>query len=157
MTGKKMTEVHFYHLQRQPLEKALPQLVEKCLERGWRCIVQADSDERIEALDALLWTYREDSFLPHGTDREPEAAATPVVLTTRVDNPNKAEVRFFIDGANADDIGSYQRAIYLFDGNDPDAVDAARDNWKEAQGAGFEVTYWQQDKDGRWQKKAGQS
>jgi DNA polymerase-3 subunit chi len=149
-----MTEVFFYHLQRQPLEKVLPQLVEKCLERGWRCVVQAASDERVDALDSLLWTYRDDSFLPHGTEREPEAAQTPVVLTTSDANPNGAAVRVFVDGANADGLASYQRAIYLFDGNDPDAVDAARDNWKEAQGAGFEVAYWQQDKDGRWQKKA---
>ncbi|HEY7457716.1 MAG TPA: DNA polymerase III subunit chi [Xanthobacteraceae bacterium] len=147
-----MTEVHFYHLQRQPLEKALPQLIEKCLERGWRCVVQADSEERMEALDAQLWTYREDSFLPHGTDREPEAAETPVVLTATQSNPNGARARFFVDGASADDLAPYERAIYLFDGNDPDAVEAARDNYKEAQGAGFEVTYWQQDKDGRWKK-----
>jgi DNA polymerase-3 subunit chi len=147
-----MTEVHFYHLQRQPLEKALPQLIEKCLERGWRCVVQADSDERVDALDALLWTYREDSFLPHGTEREPDAARTPVILTATQSNPNGAQIRFFVDGANADDLSAYERAIYLFDGNDPDAVDAARDTYKEAQGAGFEVTYWQQDKEGRWKK-----
>ena len=149
-----MTEMLFYHLQRQPLEKVLPQLLEKSLERGWRVVVQASSDERIEALDALLWTYREDSFLPHGTDREPDAAQTPVILTATQGNPNGAQARFFVDGANADDLGAYERAIYLFDGNDPDAVDAARDNYKEAQGAGFEVTYWQQDKEGRWMKKA---
>ena len=149
-----MTEVHFYHLQRQPLEKALPLLLEKCLERGWRCVVQAASDERVEALDALLWTYRDDSFLAHGTDREPEAAQTPVVLTTKDVNPNAAAVRFLVDGANAGDLARYERAIYLFDGNDPDAVDAARDQWKEAQGEGFETIYWQQDPNGRWQKKA---
>lgn len=149
-----MTEVHFYHLQRQPLEKALPQLVEKCVARGWRCVIQADTEERVEALDALLWTYSDDGFLPHGTDREADAAQTPVVLTTKQINPNAAVVRFFVDGANAEDLTAYQRAIYLFDGNDPDAVDSARDNYKEAQGAGFQVIYWQQDKDGRWQKKA---
>lgn len=148
-----MTEVHFYHLQRQPLEKALPQLIEKCLERGWRCVVQADSEQRVEALDNLLWTYRDDSFLPHGTDREPDAAQMPVVLTTKHVNPNGAQVRFLIDGAYAGDLAPYERAIYLFDGNDPDAVDAARDNWKEAQGEGFETVYWQQDANGRWQKK----
>jgi DNA polymerase-3 subunit chi len=148
-----MTEVHFYHLQRQPLEKALPLLIEKCLERGWRCVVQAASDERVEALDALLWTYRDDSFLPHGTDREPGAAELPVVLTTADVNPNRAQARFLVDGAVADDLAPYERAIYLFDGNDPDAVDAARDNWKEAQGEGFETFYWQQEASGRWQKK----
>jgi DNA polymerase-3 subunit chi len=148
-----MTEVHFYHLQSQPLERALPLLLEKCIERGWRCVVQAASDERVDALDALLWTYRDDSFLAHGTDRDEEAAEQPVVLTTKRENPNRSEVRFLIDGAAAD-LSTYQRAIVLFDGNDPDAVDVARDQWKEAQGEGFEVVYWQQDKEGRWQKKA---
>jgi DNA polymerase-3 subunit chi len=148
-----MTEVHFYHLQRQPLEKALPQLIEKCLERGWRCVVQAASDERVEALDALLWTYRDDSFLPHGVDRESDLAQLPIVLTTKDINPNNAQARFLVDGATAKDLTSYQRAIFLFDGNDPDAVDAARDNWKEAQGEGFETVYWQQDANGGWQKK----
>jgi DNA polymerase III subunit chi len=149
-----VTEVHFYHLQRQPLERALPQLIEKCLERGWRCIVQAASDERVDAIDSLLWTYRDDSFLAHGTDRKTDAAENPVLLTTKSGNGNSAQVRFLIDGAAADDLASYQRAIYLFDGNDPDAVDTARDQWKEAQGEGFEVVYWQQDAEGRWQKKA---
>ena len=149
-----MTEVHFYHLQKQPLEKALPQLIEKCIERGWNCVVQAASDERVDALDALLWTYRDDGFLPHGTDRETEAAQMPVVLTTKDINPNSAKARFLVDGAVSGDLKPYERAIYLFDGNDPDAVDAARDNGKEAQGEGFETVYWQQDSAGRWQKKA---
>lgn len=150
-----MTEVHFYHLQRQPLERALPLLIEKCIERGWRCIIQASSDERIDALDSILWTYRDDSFLAHGTDREQDAAEHPVLLTTKAGNPNGSQVRFLVDGAAADDLSSYQRAIFLFDGNDPDAVEFARDQWKEAQGEGFATVYWQQDADGRWQKKAG--
>ncbi|HLL27796.1 MAG TPA: DNA polymerase III subunit chi [Xanthobacteraceae bacterium] len=148
-----MTEVHFYHLQSQPLERALPALIEKCLERGWRCVVQAASDERIDALDTLLWTYRDDSFLAHGTDRDADAAEHPVVLTTKDANPNRSNVRFFVDGVVAGDLSGYQRAIILFDGNDPDAVDTARDQWKEAAGEGFAVIYWQQDRDGRWQKK----
>jgi DNA polymerase-3 subunit chi len=149
-----MTEVHFYHLQSQPLERALPLLIEKCIERGWRCIVQTASDERVDALDSLLWTYRDDSFLAHGTDRDAEAAEHPVLLTTRTGNPNGSAVRFLLDGVAAADLSAYQRAIILFDGNDPDAVDVARDQWKEAQGEGFEVVYWQQDRDGRWVKKA---
>ena len=89
----------------------------------------------------------------HGTDRDEEAAEHPVVLTTKPGNPNGSEVRFLVDGAAATDLSAYRRAIVLFDGNDPDAVDTARDQWKEAQGEGFEVVYWQQDKEGRWQKK----
>lgn len=149
-----MTDVFFYHLQNQPLEKVLPQLLEKCLERGWRCVVQAGTDERVEALDQQLWTWRDDSFLPHGTDRESEPALQPVLLTTGDGNVNHAQVRFFVDRTRVDDLGGYERAIHLFNGNDPDAVDAAREEWKSAQAAGHAVTYWQQDGEGRWQQKA---
>jgi DNA polymerase-3 subunit chi len=150
-----VTEIFFYHLQRQPIEKVLPQLLEKSLERGWRVVVQAASDERIDALDAHLWTWRDDSFLAHGTDREAEAAMQPVLLTAQDHNPNGASVRFLIDGAPVPaDAASYQRIVLLFDGEDDDAVAAARTRWTEVKAQGFEATYWQADENGRWQKKA---
>jgi DNA polymerase-3 subunit chi len=150
-----MTEVLFYHLQRTSLESALPQLLEKSLERGWRVIVQAATDERIEALDAHLWTYTEDSFLPHGTIREASPSTQPILLTTSDHNPNGATVRFLIEGAAMPaDAASYQRIVLLFDGEDDDAVAAARVQWGESKANGFEVTYWQTDERGRWQKQA---
>ena len=150
-----MTEILFYHLQRQPLEKVLPPLLEKSLARGWRVVVQASSDERVDALDAHLWTYRDDAFLPHGTDRENEPAAQPVLLTTREDNPNNASVRFLVDGAAwPSEPAAYERIVLLFDGDDPEAVAAARERWTGAKAQGFAATYWQTDEDGRWQRKA---
>jgi DNA polymerase-3 subunit chi len=150
-----MTEILFYHLQNRPLEQVLPTLLEKSLERGWRVVVQGASDERIEALDAHLWTYREDSFLPHGTFRDSEAAAQPILLTVNDDNPNGATVRFLIDGvAMPKDASSYQRLVLMFDGEDADAVAAARERWREVKAAGFDATYWQPDENGSWQRKA---
>jgi DNA polymerase-3 subunit chi len=150
-----VTEILFYHLQQKKLERVLPALLEKSLERGWRVIVQAASEERVEALDAHLWTYRDDTFLPHGTWRESEAAAQPVLLTVNDDNPNGAAVRFLIDGAPVPaDAMSYQRIVLLFDGEDADAVAAARERWSEAKANGFAVTYWQTDEQGRWQRQA---
>ena len=149
-----MTEIVFYQLQRQPLERVLPTLIEKSLERGWRVIVQAASEERVEALDAQLWIFRDDSFLPHGTWREAEASEQPILLTLDGDNPNGAAVRFLIDGAPLPaDASSYQRLVLLFDGDDADAVVAARERWTAAKGQGFDVTYWQTDERGRWQRK----
>jgi DNA polymerase III subunit chi len=149
-----MTEILFYHLQRHPLERVLPALVEKSLERGWRVVVQAASEERVEALDAHLWIFRDDSFLPHGTWREAEAAEQPVLLTVHDSNPNGAAVRFLVDGAPVPvDAAGYERIVLLVDGNDPDAVAAARKRWSEGKAKGFEVTYWQADENGRWQRK----
>ena len=150
-----MTEVLFYHLLRKPLESALPALLEKSRERGWRVVVQAGSEERVDALDAHLWTYNDSSFLPHGTARDGEAAAHPILLTTADHNPNGATVRFLIDGvAMPPDAASYDRIVLLFDGEDDDAVAAARARWSEAKAQGFEATYWQADENGRWQRNA---
>jgi DNA polymerase-3 subunit chi len=150
-----MTEILFYHLQGQKLEGVLPALLEKSLDRGWKVAVQATSEERIDALDAYLWTYRDDGFLPHGTWREPEASQQPVLLTPNEGNPNGATVRFLIDRAPMPaDPQNYQRVVLLFDGEDEEAVAAARAQWAEAKTGGFEATYWQTDEHGRWTKKA---
>jgi len=150
-----MTEVLFYHLQGQKLEGVLPSLLEKSLDRGWKVAVQGASEERIEALDAHLWTYRDDGFLPHGTWREADAAAQPVLLTVNGGNPNAATIRFLIDGAPMpDDAATYQRIVLVFNGEDGDAVAAARSHWSDAKAKGFETTYWQSDEQGRWVKKA---
>ncbi|EJW11870.1 DNA polymerase III chi subunit [Rhodovulum sp. PH10] len=149
-----MTELLFYHLQRQPLERVLPTLLEKSLERGWRVVVQTASEERVEALDAHLWTFREDGFLPHGTARDGLADKHPIVLTVDEGNPNGASVRFLIDRAPAPpDAASYARIVVMFDGEDEEAVADARVLWREKKAEGFAVTYWQCDERGRWQKR----
>ncbi|MGH6734930.1 MAG: DNA polymerase III subunit chi [Methyloceanibacter sp.] len=149
-----MTEVYFYHLEQRTLEQVLPTLLERSLERGWRAAVQAASKERVEALNSLLWAYREDSFLPHGAASDGSAAEHPIYLTDDEDNPNGAAVRFLVDGAKLEDASSYTRVVYVFDGRDGGAVAEARAAWTAAKANGYEVSYWQQDGDGRWQQKA---
>jgi DNA polymerase-3 subunit chi len=129
--------------------------LEKSYERGWRVVVQVASDERVDALDTHLWTYRDDNFLPHGTARDGDAALHPILLTTSEHNPNSATVRFLVDGVPMPaDAKDYDRIVLLFDGEDEDAVAAARQRWGEAKAQGFDVTYWQPDEHGRWVKKA---
>jgi DNA polymerase-3 subunit chi len=148
-------EVMFYHLQRQPLEKALPLLLEKTRERGWRAVVEATSPERCKALDDVLWTYSERSFLAHGLDGEPDSASQPILIGTSRANGNAADVRFLVDGARwGDDLAGYQRLVLIFDGEDPAALAAAREDWKAVKAAGLAAGYWQQTPEGRWEKKA---
>lgn len=149
-----MTEVLFYHLQNRTVEDVLPGLLERSVERGWRVVVQC-SEDRVEPLDAHLWTYKDDSFLAHGTFREAQADDQPILLTPGDDNPNGANVRFLVDGAPLpEDAAPYERIVLLFDGDDPDAVATARERWAAAKSAGLDVTYWQPDENGRWQRKA---
>jgi DNA polymerase-3 subunit chi len=149
-----MTEVLFYHLQDMTIENVLPPLLEKSLERGWRVVVQSTSEERTEVLDAHLWTYREDSFLPHATWRVADAEDQPIILAVEESNPNRANVRFLVDNAPLPaDSEIYDRLVLLFNGDDADALAAARRSWTDCKARGFDVTYWQADERGRWQKR----
>ena len=148
------TEVLFYHLEQFPLQRILPPLLEKSLERGWRVVLQCGDEQRMEALNIHLWTYREDSFLPHGTASDGPPERQPIFLTTSTDNPNQAGVRFLVDGAQVGELGGYDRAVYIFDGTDRHAVVTARMAWKQISAAGFQATYWQQTAAGGWTRKA---
>jgi len=130
----------------------LPLLLEKSLERGWRAVVETSSRERATALDAMLWSFRDDSFLPHGIAGDATDPDQPVLITTDEGNANTAQVRFFVDRAVPQTGEGYQRIVYLFSGHDPDAVGEAREAWKALR-EGNDLTYWQQDENGRWVKR----
>jgi len=145
-----MTDVGFYHLQKSPLERALPRLLEKVLAADMRAVVMAQSEERVEHLNNVLWTYDPASFLPHGSARDGWAERQPVWLTETDENPNGARVLVLTDGAASDHVADYARCLDMFDGRDEEAVAAARERWKAYREAGHGVTYWQETDRGGW-------
>lgn len=148
-----MTDIAFYHLQRSPLEAALPRLLERTLKENRRAVVIAGSPERVEALAAQLWTYDPASWLPHGTKADGRASEQPIWITDREENPNGAAFLFLTDGADAGFVQTFERCFDLFDGNDEDAVAAARRRWAARSSEGHTLTYWQQRDDGGWERK----
>lgn len=148
-----MAEVGFYHLLSTPLERALPRLLERARAQGLPIVVRCGSAERVAQLDAVLWTYDEASFLPHGADRVGAASLQPIWLTEREENPNGATMLVLVDGVEAGDMSSFARCADLFDGADEAAVEAARKRWRQARDAGHSLTYWQQTGAG-WERRA---
>jgi DNA polymerase-3 subunit chi len=154
-----VTETLFYHLERRSLEDVLPDLCEKSLARGWRAVIRTDSAERSEALDTLLWTYSDESFLPHAQSGDGETDLQKIILTVEDENPNDAQILFCVGGARPKDwagaaISSLARVVMLFDGRDENALAAARANWKDAKAAGHDVTYWKETPSGKFEKQA---
>jgi len=149
-----MAELWFYHLERSEVERALPPLLEKCVQRGWRALVRGGNSERLDALDASLWTYRDESFLPHGRDSEGDPSRQPVLLTTAAGNANGAQALFVIDGAEPGDLSAFERTCLIFDGRDENALNSARQRWKEAKESGILASYWRESASGKWEKQA---
>lgn len=149
-----MTELGFYHLTRSGLDQALPRLLEKVHGQGLRVVLRCREPERLDQLDRLLWTYRNDSFLPHGSAADGHAAHQPIWLTTVVERPNDATVLVLVDNADATDAEAFERVLELFDGRDPEAVAAARERWRWAEARGISRVYWQETERGGWQRAA---
>lgn len=149
-----MTEVWFFHLERQSLEAMLPQLVEKTLAKGWRAVIKAGSEERAEAISSGLWMHDDESFIPHGTKQDGNGAHQPVWITDGDDRPNAPQALFLVDGAEASDIAGLYRVVRVFDGKAEESVIAARAAWKAAKADGHDISYWQQDERGHWINKA---
>ncbi|MBC7950870.1 MAG: DNA polymerase III subunit chi [Rhodospirillaceae bacterium] len=149
-----MTQIGFYHLLKLPLEAALPKLLEKAQAVGLKVVVMAATPDRVEHLTSHLWTYNEESWLPHGSAKDGEAALQPIWLTEKDENPNGATVLVLCDGMRPAEMAAFSRCLDLFDGNDEDAVKAARERWKAWKGEGHELVYYQQTERGGWEEKA---
>jgi DNA polymerase III subunit chi len=149
-----LTEYGFYHLTRSGLDQALPRLLEKAHRSGARVVVRCTEPERLDQLDRLLWTYRNDAFLPHGSKADGFAEQQPIWLTTGLDRPNDANILVIVNAAPAEDAATFARVLELFDGRDAEAVAAARDRWRWAEGQGMTRVYWQETERGGWQRAA---
>ena len=147
-------EVWFYHLERSGLDQVLPDLLERTLGRGWKAIVRTREPDRIEHLDGWLWSYRDDSFLPHGLASQDHAARQPILLSESGENLNGAQALFIVDEAELGATEGYERCFIIFDGRNEQALQHARERWRTLKAANANLAYWKQTDEGRWEKAA---
>lgn len=150
--GLRQMQVDFYHLTALPIERVLPRIAARVLEGGGRLLVVTADAGQAALIDAQLWTYAADSFLPHARAGDGAEASQPVLIAETVEAANGARNVALIDGAWRDDALAFERAFHFFDDA---AIEAARVAWKMLV-AREDVTrnYWKQDEDGRWAKMA---
>jgi len=149
-----MTDIRFYHLQKQNLDQALPLILEKAYASGYRSVVRMTSKYEVERMSKYLWTFKQRAFLPHGWKKDGFAEDQPIWLTDKDDNPNSATNLVLTQGQIADDFDQYDLCCEMLDGNSDEQVSNARARWKKYKEAGHEVTYWHQNEEGGWEKKA---
>ena len=150
-----MTRFDFYHLQKSPLEQVLPKLCEKAYATGKRIKILVGTEERVEFINSLLWTYNEESFLPHGSKKDGFAEEQPIFISSSEINENNAELLILVDGAmpKVGDLSAYERVLNIFDGTNELSLNNARDYWKEIKSTDGELHYWQQKDNGSFEQK----
>ncbi len=149
-----MTDIRFYHLQKQDLDAALPAILQKAFQSGKNIVVRMRDDKEIERMNKHLWAFKPEVFLPHGSKKDGKADQQPIWLSANDDTPNDAKILILTQGKTEEDLSPYDMCCEMLDGHDEQAITDARTRWKEYQAAGHDVTYWYQNETGRWEKKA---
>lgn len=147
------TDYWFYHLEASTLESVLPGLLEKTLEKGWRALVKLP-EGKLAQLDNFLWTFREDAFLPHGREDEPQSDLQPILLSSTIESAKGFDAVFLLDGAVIEDMEGVSRAMIMINGRAAEDVQRERGRWKTLKETGASLAYYQQNDRGRWEKKA---
>jgi DNA polymerase III subunit chi len=148
-----VTEIRFYHLEQRRVDQALPSLLEAALGDGRRVLVRASSDEMVAALNELLWTYDDASFLPHGAAGDGDPMTQPIFLTSGLENPNAATMLVRLTGAETDDTDdAFDLLVLMFDGRDEAALAHARGEWRRLKDQGRTISYWRESDEGGWER-----
>lgn len=149
-----MSEIRFYHLQKQTLDQALPLILEKAYQGNHKIVVRLADQKEVERMNIHLWTYAPNKFLPHGCSKDRQSENQPIWLTHKEENPNNATVLVLTQGVQENNIGDYDLCCEMLDGRDETAVNSARNRWKDYKESGHDITYWCQSEQGKWEKKA---
>lgn len=145
-----MTDIQFYHLLSTPLERALPKLMEKAIATGEHVLVLVGNEQMMDTLNTALWSYSEQSFLPHGSSKDPNPEQQPIYITYAEENPTDAKILVVTDGSQLDDFGDTKKVLDVFNGHDDAEVTKARARWKAYKEAGHNIRYIQQQESGGW-------
>lgn len=148
-------QVDFYHLNKRTIDVIFPKIMEKVFASGSRAVVKASSKLRVDYLNSLLWTYSNNSWLPHASEKDALSPENqPIWLTFVDENPNNAKIIVLLDGECIDFASSeYDRALIIFDGKDAESLQSARNAWKMAKEAEATLSYWQESENGSFKLK----
>jgi DNA polymerase-3 subunit chi len=147
-------EYWFYHLEASTLKGVLPDLLTKTLSKGWRALVRLPNGADLTDWDDYLWTYQDQSFLPHGREDQGRADQQPILLANKTETAEGFDAVFLVDGADVTAVDGVSRVMVMIDGRSQDAVQRERGRWKTLKDAGAVMSYWQQSAKGGWEKKA---
>jgi DNA polymerase-3 subunit chi len=148
-----MAELRIYHLTAQSVTDGLPGLLQTALSRDLWCHLYVPDDAWAEKIADHLWTYRQDSFLPHGTKKDGMAGHQPVWISPELETPNQSDVRFVMDGAEigVNHLNQIDLTCVLFDESDTAARQKARRLWSDSDDIdGLSRIYYRQDDIGKW-------
>tara|TARA_Y100000287_G_scaffold27260_2_gene19054 strand:+ start:206 stop:670 length:465 start_codon:yes stop_codon:yes gene_type:complete len=150
-----VTQIIFYSTAPFQVEKTLFTLLEKSLEKGNKSLLLFKDKEKCLSINEQLWTYKQNSFLPHISEDDQiyDNIDIPVYLSTKNENPFKAELLFSIDGFLPDNIDHFERVIIIIDVNDELLNEKYKNYYLDINKNFEDIVFYKSDDNGKWIEK----
>jgi len=150
-----VTQIIFYSTAPLQVEKTLFALLEKSLEKGNKSLLLFKDKEKCLSINEQLWTYKQNSFLPHTSEDDQiyDNIDVPVYLSTKNENPFKAELLFSIDGFLPDNIDHFERVIIIIDVNDELLNEKYKNYYLDINKNFEDIVFYKSDDNGKWIEK----
>ena len=109
-------QIDFYVLQKQSPGgrfKLACRIVEKAYRLGHRVYVRTGNSDDTNVLDDLLWTFSQNSFVPHQLSAESDSRESPVVIGEHPPTAGDTDVVISVADGPVSDFTSYLRIVEI--------------------------------------------
>ncbi len=138
-----MTRIDFYVLARSARGDRLGltcRIAERAFGDGRRLLIHCPDQPLARQLDQRLWTYRDDSFLPHGLVGETNPALTPILISADGEPAGEDQVLINLGAEVPEFFGRFERLCEPLD-QDPVVLQSGRARWKYYQDCGYDLKH----------------
>ncbi|MBK1718974.1 DNA polymerase III subunit chi [Thiocystis violacea] len=140
-----MTRIDFYSLapeSRGDRFLLTCRLVERIRASARRVLIHCPDPEECRHLDRLLWTFREDSFLPHGLVGQVDPDLTPVLISQGGSPESEHQVLLNLSLGIPDFLDRFERLCEVVD-HEPQARQAGRERFRVYRERGYALDHHQ--------------
>jgi len=147
----KLQKAFFYNASHRDVVADITWLTENIFKKNNSIVIFCTDQETAKVVDDFLWSYKEDSFLPHALKKHEEVSLNPILVSTDLDEGFEHNVLIALNGVliNEKDWQRFAKIYYFFDDQDMTEKENARSMWKSFSSLDIDCKYWINEKN-KW-------
>ncbi len=151
MVSGKLEKAFFYNSSHRDVVRDITWLTENIFKKRNRIVIFCTDQETAEVVDDFIWSYGDDSFIPHSIKKYRETSLDPILVTTDLDGGYEHNVLVALNGVliKENDWQRFTKIYYFFDNQDIEEKENARSMWKSFSSLEVNCKYWINEKN-KW-------
>jgi DNA polymerase-3 subunit chi len=134
------SEIVFIVLNSAVKSRIVCDLAEKCYLNNQRTVIYTKSEEECKTIDSLLWTWKQQSFIPHKCLISLSKSQTePIVLTTSIESAADYDTVLLVDPLPMETVSQFSTVIDFAEKYDSQGIELSRKRYKLYKDQNFNI------------------